>query len=191
MVHSEVPHTHIHTHRASEITWTNNFNISEITNPYKVTWPHLCLQWKVSGRWVTVIWNGEGWSAAPPPPRWGDRTSFYGDNCGLMEQLSNTGLNDDFKLLSRAAQSHSRISQLSWRQQSFFFNTYCLLLAACLSPHTPLTPNPERVTKTASYLQLLMGNSSSLSNNIPGDTHAGCCAALLIIIKDSGSVGRR
>lgn len=46
-------HTHTHSlacaHRL-KITWTNSFNISVITNPYKVTRPHFCLQWKVSGR---------------------------------------------------------------------------------------------------------------------------------------------
>lgn len=42
-------HTPAHTHRF-EITWTSNFNISVITNPYKVTRPPLCLQWRVSGR---------------------------------------------------------------------------------------------------------------------------------------------
>lgn len=47
--------THTHTHSFAcahrlKITWTNSFNISVITNPYKVTRPHFCLLWKVAGR---------------------------------------------------------------------------------------------------------------------------------------------
>lgn len=42
-------HTYKHTHTRArahrfEITWTSNFNILEITNPYRVARPHFCLQ---------------------------------------------------------------------------------------------------------------------------------------------------
>ena len=100
--------------------------------------------WQVC--YSNLKWCRSSSAPLPQPHCRGDRPSFYGDNCRLMEQLSNTGLNDNFNLLSRVAQTHSSISRHRQHEQSHL-SSFCIFLS------TPtLIPKPVRVSRTTTYL---------------------------------------